>query len=212
MNTPVDNTSITHENEDNDHINLHPPQTVSHNKRKFPVVIPYIKGVSEELRRLFKRYEVPMYFKPTNTLRQLLVRPKDKMKKERVVGPVYQISCEKCPATYIGETERSLKQRFLEHRRPSSVTSEVSRHVHLDHPDHSISMDDTKILEVEPKWFERGVKEAIHIRVTHPSLNKDGGRYNLPSVWTNILNERTRGPGPRISISNQSLQDDTNAI
>ncbi len=119
---------------------------MSHKKGKFPVVIPYIKGVSEELRRLFKRYEVPMYFKPTNTLRQLLVRPKDKLKKERVVGPVYQISCEKCPATYKGETERSLK-RFLEHRRPCYVTSEISRHVHLDHSDHSISMNDTKILE-----------------------------------------------------------------
>ncbi len=92
-----------------------------------------------------------MYFKPTNTLRQILVRPKDKLKKERVVGPVYQISCKKCPATYISETERSLKQCFLEHRRTSSVTSEVSRHVHLDHPDHSISMDDTNILEVESK-------------------------------------------------------------
>ncbi len=88
--------------------------------------------------------------------------------KERVVGPVYQISCKKCLATYICERERSLKQRFLEHRRPSSVTFEVSRHVHLDHPDHSISMDDTNIVKVEPKWFERGVKEDIHIRFTHP--------------------------------------------
>ncbi len=211
-NTPLDNTSIIHENEDNDHISLHPSQTVSHKKMEFTVVIPYIKGVSKELRRLFKRYEVPMYFKPTNTLRQLLVRLKDKLKKERVVGRVYQISCKKCLATYIGETERSLKQHFLEHRRPSSVTLEVSRHVHLDHPDHSISMDDTNILEVASKWFEHGVKEVIHIRVTHPSLNKDGGRCNLPSVWTNILNERTRGPGLRISNSKQSLQDDTNAI
>ncbi len=101
---------------------------------------------------------------------------------------------------------------LLEILGPSSVTSEVSRHVHLDHPDHSIFIDDTNILEVESKWFERGVKEAIHISVTHPSLNKDGGRYNLPSVWTNILNERTCGPGPRISNSKQSLQDETNAI
>ncbi len=95
---------------------------------------------------------------------------------------------------------------------PGSVTSEGSRHVHLDHSDHSISMDDTNILEVEPKRFERGVKEAIHIRITHPSLTTQGGRYNLPSLWTNILNKRTRGPGPRTSSSNQTLQDDTNAI
>ncbi len=68
--------------------------------------------------------------------------------------------------------------------------------------DHSISMDDTKHLEVELKWFERGVKEAMHIRVTQPSLNKEGGRYNLPSAWTNMRNERTWGPGPRPFSSN----------
>ncbi len=128
---------------------------------------------------------------------------------EAFINIKLQISCEKCPATYICETERSLKQCFLEHRRPSSVTSQVYHHVHSDHPDHSISMDDTNILEVEPKWCELGVKEAIHIWVTHPFLNKDGRRYNLPSVWTNILNERTRGPGRRTSSSNQSHQDDT---
>ncbi len=101
---------------------------------------------------------------------------------------------------------------MFEHRRPSSVTSEVSHHVHSDHPDQSISMNDTKIVEVEPKWFKRGVKEAIHIRVTHPSLNKDGGKIQSTSVWTNILNERTWGLGPRTFSNNQSLQDDTIAI
>ncbi len=82
-------------------------------KMKFLVVIPYIKGVSEELRRLFKRYEVAMYFKPTNTLRQLLVSPKDKLKKERVIGLVYQIPCKKCPATIHGWNIKIIKTTFL---------------------------------------------------------------------------------------------------
>ena len=46
------------------------------------------------------------------------------------------------------------------------------------------------ILEVEHKWFERGVKEAIHTRALKPSLNRDGGRYNLPPIWNNIIKER----------------------
>ena len=53
-------------------------------------------------------------------------------------------------------------------------------------------MDSTEILEVEPRWFERGVKEAIHIRASSPSLNKDGGRYMLPSIWDNIIKERVK--------------------
>ena len=164
-------------------------------RKKFPVILPYVKGMSEELRRVFGKFEVPAYFKPTNTLRQLLVRPKDPVVKERVVGPVYKISCEECEATYIGETERSLKARFGEHRRPSSVNSEVSRHIHTDQPGHGVDMERTKILAVEPRWFERGVKEAIYIRANKPSLNRDGGRYNLPPVWNNIVKRLVEGPG-----------------
>ena len=67
-------------------------------------------------------------------------RPKDPVGKDRVVGPVYKISCEYCEATYIGKTERSLKARFGKHRRPSSTTSEVSRHIHSDNPNHNITL------------------------------------------------------------------------
>ena len=40
-------------------------------KKKFPIVLPYIRGVSEQLRRTFKGYDVPAFFKPSNTIRQL---------------------------------------------------------------------------------------------------------------------------------------------
>ena len=163
--------------------------------RKYPVVIPYIQGVSEQLRRIFKGHGIPTYFRPVNTLRQLLVHPKDKLDNERTVGPVYHISCEDCPASYIGETERSLKSRFQEHQRPSSTTSEVSRHIHQDCPNHTVSLRNTKVLAVEPKWFERGVKEAIHIKLERPSLNKDNGRHYLHPVWTNLLRHHTKRGG-----------------
>ena len=104
-----------------------------------------------------KGYMVKVYFKPTNTLRQILMWLKDKVIKEGGGGPVYAISCDDCDKSYIGETGRSLKFRFMEHKRPSSVNSEVSRHVNCDHPGHSISLDNVRILEVKPKWFERGV-------------------------------------------------------
>ena len=102
--------------------------------KKRPVIIPYNRGFSEELKRTFRGYGIPTYFKPTNTLRQLLVHPKDPAEKDKVVGPVYKISCEDCEATYVGKTKRSLKARFGEHRRPSSTTSEVSKYIHTDSP------------------------------------------------------------------------------
>ncbi|XP_074661617.1 uncharacterized protein LOC141914249 [Tubulanus polymorphus] len=161
--------------------------TQSERRKVAPVVIPYIKGTSEQLRRVMKRYGVPVFFKPMNTLRQILVRPKDKLDKSRVVSPVYHIKCEQCSDSYVGETERSLRARFGEHRRPSSVTSEVSKHLHVDQPGHTVDIDNVRILGVEPRWFGRGVKEAIYIRTLHPSLNKDGGRFHLPAVWNNVL-------------------------
>ena len=92
----------------------------------------------------------------------------------------------------MGETERSVKARVSEHRRPSSTNSEVSRHIHVDYPEHFINLDKTQVLSVEPKWFERGVKEAIYIRAYKPSLNRDGGRYNLPPIWNNTLKRRIK--------------------
>ena len=47
--------------------------------------------------------------------------PKDKTDKSEVCDPVYKISCEghekqQCGKIDIGETERTLKDRFSEHR------------------------------------------------------------------------------------------------
>ena len=54
--------------------------------------------------------------------------------------------------------------------------------IHIDNPEHLADMDGVKILAVELRWFERGVREVIHIRMELPSLKKDGGQYNLPSI------------------------------
>ena len=80
-------------------------------KKKYPVVLPYVRGVLEQLRRVLRPFNIPAYFKPTNTLLQCLVWPKDKVEKGKVVGPVYHITCDDSEATYIGETERVLKTR-----------------------------------------------------------------------------------------------------
>ncbi|KAI8485880.1 hypothetical protein Bbelb_364320 [Branchiostoma belcheri] len=108
--------------------------------------------------------------------------PKDKTPKEDKCGVIYHISCQgntnrgPCRETYIGETERSLKTRFLEHRRPNSVASEVSQHIHIESPRHTVDLEGVRILDTEQDYFKRGIKEAI--RALQPSLNRDGGRYD----------------------------------
>ncbi|KAH3871425.1 hypothetical protein DPMN_034625 [Dreissena polymorpha] len=63
-------------------------------------------------------------------------------------------------------------------------------------------MEDVRILDREPSWFERGIKEAIYIRALRPALNKDGGRYQLSNICGHTLTSLT----PTISGVNVSQQ------
>ena len=77
-------------------------------------------------------------------------------------------SCDSCDAYYTAKTKTSPKAQVLEHRKSSFTTSEVSRHINIENPENHVDMDEVKVLTVEPRWFERGVREAIHIRMEQP--------------------------------------------
>ena len=70
-------------------------------------------------------------------------------RKEWWAQSITYVSCEDCGKDYIEETERSFKARFDKHKRPSSVNSEVSRHINQENPGHSVSLTGTRILGVE---------------------------------------------------------------
>ena len=71
------------------------------------------------------------------------------------------MTCGSCDASYTGKTEQSFKSWFLEHRRPSSTTSEVSQQIHTDNSEHQVDMDEVKILAVELRWFVGGLTQVI---------------------------------------------------
>ena len=155
--------------------------------------MPYIKGLSEELRRIFRDHNCDLYHKPQNTLRQLLCCPKDPAKKEDNTGCIYRVDCggnpgHACSSFYVGETERVLKDRAAEHRRPSSTTSEVSNHLHLDgRPRHTISLESVSILDRDDDWLRRGIKEAMYIRGLKPDINVRPGRFKLAHTWDALI-------------------------
>jgi hypothetical protein len=68
------------------------------------------------------------------------------------------------PKTYIGETERSLKTRFLEQRRPSLSSSEVSQHIRIESPGHHVDISKITFLDRDARYFQRGVNETAYIR------------------------------------------------
>ncbi|XP_072014925.1 uncharacterized protein [Amphiura filiformis] len=137
---------------------------------------------------------IQVHFKPRNTPRQFLVSPKDKIDKKEKCHTVYNIQCQNCNAAYIGETKHPLGIRASEHRREPSQAAEQANYT-----GHSIPTASANILDTDSSWVDRGVREAAHIRQNRSTLNRDGGRYHLPAVYTSLL----RRPAPSDGAESQ---------
>ena len=76
-------------------------------------------------------------------------------------------------------------ERFAQHRRASTNSAVFD---HQQATGHTFNLEDVQILDREPWWFERGVKEAIFERRDAPDLNKKGGlRHELSFSWNKCL-------------------------
>ena len=64
------------------------------NEFKATVVLPYVKSLSEQLRRCLQQQGVHAVFKSETTLRSQLVRPEDAVDPAKQDGVVYRIPCE----------------------------------------------------------------------------------------------------------------------
>ena len=60
---------------------------------------------------------IATHVKPSNTIRQALVSPKDKDDTMDQAGVVYHIQCGNCPAEYVGESARTGHMRGEDHVR-----------------------------------------------------------------------------------------------
>ena len=145
------------------------------------VGIPYIKGISEQLSRVFKQHGSKVYHQPRNTLRSKLVHVKDKTKEGQRSGVVYQVNCGECDATYIGETARPLATREKEHH----TRGDSAVYCHHQTTDHSFG--EASVLSMEQNYTKRQVKEAIFIKKYKPGLNRNQG-YELPPIYDSVLN------------------------
>ena len=83
---------------------------------KSTAVLPYVKGVSEPLRRRLKQQGVHADFRSGTTIRSHLLWLKDIVNPDWRDSVVYRIPCE-CSKIYIGETGRPIQERMKEHER-----------------------------------------------------------------------------------------------
>ncbi|XP_035672164.1 uncharacterized protein LOC118413102 [Branchiostoma floridae] len=94
--------------------------TKQQEKSKGMVIIPYVKGVTEPLERVFRKHGIVTAVKPKTTLRSLLVHPKDKQEDLAKTDCVYRIPCQSCDQVYIGETGRTFGTRLEEHKKEAN--------------------------------------------------------------------------------------------
>ena len=112
------------------------------------ITIPYIAGVSEEIRRVCWDYDVRVAFKTGRTLHTKLTKVKDPLPLEKQATVVYRIPCS-CGKVYIGKTIRRMESRLKEHKdacsrgqlEKSAIAEHAWRH------DHRIEWDDAAVID-----------------------------------------------------------------
>ena len=125
------------------------------------------------------------YFKSGRTLKDELVAPKDKDHITKRSGIIYRFKCDRleCDEEYIGETSRTVGERYREHlKAPSPI------HDHSNISGHTTSLDNFSIVGREEQNLSRLIKESMFIRVNGPSLNKNIGKFHMPHLWDEVLN------------------------
>ena len=148
-------------------------------------IIPYIEGLSEEIRRILNGYNIRTVFRTVDTLGRIFTSVKDPIPPEERTGVIYKIKCI-CGDFYVGETGRNLTTRLKEHKAACRLAafdrSAVAKHAWQE--GHEIEWNDVEILDTAKDLQERKVKESLYIRMAPKSclMNRDEGR-ELSPLW-----------------------------
>ena len=152
--------------------------------------LPYVQGVSEQLRRTFNKYSIKTTFYTPTTLTSLLSKPKDHIPKEDR-NVIYQLDCKDCEAVYVGETKRTLNIRTNEHI--SAVKSASQRSHNAEHCwkyNHDFDWNNKRVLDFEKNGKTRIIKEAIYSEENKHHIN--GISFKLPAIWKPILQKKNK--------------------
>ena len=65
-------------------------------------VIPYIRGVTEAIKRILNSHNIKVAQNPFQTLGHIFAKPKDPVTEEQRTDPIYSTPCNDCDNEYIG--------------------------------------------------------------------------------------------------------------
>ena len=128
------------------------------------------------------------------------MHPKDPIPDAQKTDIIYHWKCpaNNCTAEYIDETNRSLKERISDYR--NQTISAIRNHlISTDHP--KAEHDGFTIIDRDSSILHHQAKEALHIQIKEPSLNRNIGNVRIPSVFNKLLKSHTKLELPHSSIS-----------
>ena len=99
------------------------PETGVEIQKHFYISVPYFPGLSESYKKIFKYTPIQVCFKGVNTLKSLLIHPKDKISTNKDIVYHWECQADGCNSSYIRETFRALGKRVKEHSK--STTSAI---------------------------------------------------------------------------------------
>ena len=170
------------------------PETGNEIKKPIFISAPYFPGLGESFKQLFKYTPVQVCFKGQNTIKSMLMHPKDKVNPSLKKDIVYQWSCTKpnCKSSYIRETSRSLCNHVKEHSKEGSNSAIYQHCSTKGHP--LPNVDQFKVIDQEKSQIAWEAKEAIHIQKLDPKLIRNVGKMVNPHVFDSILGIKPKNP------------------
>lgn len=182
-------------------IKKYEPKTIRNNDEpcddenfKFKASLPWIPGVSEKLKKAFKKENIKVTFKSEKNLKTILCSKNKPQLPEFSHPGVYLVPCS-CGKKYVGETGASINTRLTQHQKATfeNKINESAIAEHQQSCSQLISWDEAEQLTVESNYYTRCCREALEIQrhETQPGsefgMNKDSGKYVTNKSWIPLL-------------------------
>ena len=114
------------------------------------------------------------------------MHPKDPIPDAQKTDIIYHWKCpaNNCTVEYIGDTNRSLKERFSDH---GNQTISATKNHHISTKHLKSELKDFTIIDRDSNTLQHWGKEALHICIKDLLLNRNIGKVRIPSAFNELL-------------------------
>jgi hypothetical protein len=155
------------------------------------VAIPYVRNLSEKIRRLNSKHNIRTVFKTNDTIRSRVTKVKPINKQLETKNVVYEVPCS-CNKSYIGQTSRPVNVRINEHRKKVNSReiygSKISERV--VETNREIKWEDSRILLKEPNWRMINLVESLFIAANKDTLSQPS--IDISPVYLDIVRDELK--------------------